>query len=250
MNTTAENVTAVVLAAGKGVRMNSELPKVLHLLRGRPLVHHVVDAIRGAGIDLVTVVVGYGGDRVIESIGDSVVYAWQREQRGTGHAVMQAEGSLRDFSGLVYVACGDAPLISSKTIRRMVAEAQMPGVKAVVLTMKPDNPFGYGRIVKDANGNCIRIVEEKDASTEEKSIREVNTGTYVFHSDCLFPGLKTITTENAQGEYYLPDVISFIRSSGYSIRTVLLDDPVEGSGVNSPEELRKLEQRLKESLYR
>lgn len=234
-------IRAVILAAGKGVRMRSEIPKVLHSLHGKPLVVHVVENVRGGGIDDIIVVVGYMGARVMETIGGDVQYVWQHEQRGTGHAVMQAEAALDGFNGLLLVACGDVPLIKPRTIRHMVEEAGGPGVKAVVLSMVPENPSGYGRIVKDQDGALLRIVEERDATDDEKMIAEVNTGTYVFHSDVLFNGLKTVTTGNAQGEYYLPDVFAFIRASGWSTKVVRLADAIEGSGINSVEELLRLE---------
>jgi UDP-N-acetylglucosamine diphosphorylase/glucosamine-1-phosphate N-acetyltransferase len=222
--------------------MKSELPKVLHSLCGMPLVVHVLRSLRDAGISEIIAVVGYKGEEVARAAGEGVRIAWQHEQKGTGHAVMQAAPLLENYHGLLVVACGDVPLISPATIREMVAQASEPGVKACVLTMMPADPFGYGRIIKEADGTLVRIVEEKDASEEEKSIREVNTGTYVFHSDFLFPGLKTITTDNAQGEYYLPDVFNYIRSSGQTTRTVELKNSIEGSGVNSPEELKRLEE--------
>ncbi len=228
--------------------MQSDLPKVLHPLAGKPLVLHVIQSIREAGIDDIILVVGFKGNLVADAAGPSVRIAWQHEQRGTGHAVMQAEPMLGGFSGLVLVACGDVPLIRPATLRDMIHEAEKPGVKAVVLTMSPENPFGYGRIMKNSGGDLIGIVEEKDASPEQKLVREVNTGTYIFHSEFLFDGLKTITTNNAQGEYYLPDVLGFIRSSGGVVRTVHLADAIEGSGINSPAELERLERFVQGTL--
>jgi UDP-N-acetylglucosamine diphosphorylase/glucosamine-1-phosphate N-acetyltransferase len=238
---TDHSIRAVILAAGKGVRMRSEIPKVLHSLHGKPLVVHVIENVRGAGIDDIIVVVGYMGTRVMETVGGDVQYVWQHEQRGTGHAVMQAEAVLGGFNGLLLVACGDVPLIKPRTIRRMLEAAVVPGVKAVVLSMVPENPSGYGRIINDGNGALLRIVEERDATDDQRMIAEVNTGTYVFHSDVLFNGLKTVTTGNVQGEYYLPDVFAFIRESGWSTGVVRLADAVEGSGINSVEELLRLE---------
>ncbi|TAL38845.1 MAG: UDP-N-acetylglucosamine diphosphorylase [Spirochaetes bacterium] len=235
---------AVILAAGKGVRMKSDLPKVLHPLGGIPLLVHVIRSLREAGIDDIITVVGYRGDEVARAAGEGVRVVWQHEQKGTGHAVMQAEPLLADYRGLVVIACGDVPLISPKTVREMVIAAREPGVKACVLSMTPPDPFGYGRILKEPDGTLVRIVEEKDAGEEEKRIREVNTGTYVFHSEFLFPGLKTITTNNAQGEYYLPDVFNYIRSSGFKTRAMMLADPIEGSGINSTEDLKVLEARI------
>lgn len=226
------------------MRMKSDLPKVLHPLGGKPLVNHVIDTVRSSGIEDIIVVVGYSGELVIQSLPPGVSSVWQREQKGTGHAVMQAEESLRGFDGPLYVACGDVPLISAATIDRMLAEAAKPGVMAVVLSMVPAGPTGYGRIVKDADGTLSRIIEEKDASDEEKRITEVNTGTYVFNREILFRGLRTVTTNNAQGEYYLPDVFDYIKKAGGKTGIICLDDPIEGSGVNSPEELRRLEEYL------
>jgi UDP-N-acetylglucosamine diphosphorylase/glucosamine-1-phosphate N-acetyltransferase len=221
--------------------MHSELPKVLHPLSGKPLIAHVIDNIHRAGIEDIIIVVGYRGDDVIKAVSGVSGFVWQHEQRGTGHAVMQAAEALNGFAGHVLIACGDVPLITPVTIRGMIDESRKPNVKAVVLSMIPDSPRGYGRIIKDDDGNLARIVEEKDANDEEKKILEVNTGTYIFNKDSLFSGLKTINTNNAQGEYYLPDALKYIRSAGWIIRTVCLKDPIEGSGINSQEELLKLE---------
>ena len=166
--------------------MKSELPKVLHPFLGKPLILHVFDSLKTAGINEIIVVIGYKGDMVIETMGNSVEYVWQYEQLGTGHAVMQAESVLNDYSGLILLACGDVPLIKSSTFIRLKEEAQREAIKAVVLTMFQENPTGYGRIIKDEKGNIVKIVEEKDAIQEEKKIKEVNTGTYVFDKDFLF----------------------------------------------------------------
>ena len=227
--------------------MKSEIPKVLHPLDGRPLVQHVINSLHSSGIDDIILVVGYRGDMVIDAIGNSVRYVWQREQLGTGHAVMQAEKTLEEFKGSVLIACGDAPRISPATFKKMIKESKAVNTKAVVLTMIQDNPAGYGRIIKDENAGFLRIVEEKDASPEEKKEKEVNTGTYVFERDSLFNGLKNVGTNNAQGEYYLTDVLQHIVSSGYSVKRVVLDNPVEGTGINSKEELERLEQYLKKN---
>ena len=217
--------------------MKSELPKVLHPLLGKPLIQHVIDNIRQSGIDDITVVVGYKGEDVIREIGSAVKYAWQREQLGTGHAVLQAEEFYNGYNGKVIVACGDAPLISEKSFSSLVAQMDVSSVKASVLTMIQENPTGYGRMLKDTNGHLVRIVEEKDASVEQKLIREVNSGTYVFDAPLLFEGLKNIGNDNAQKEYYLPDVLVYMISKGYAVTTMPLADPFEGTGINSKEEL-------------
>lgn len=237
---------AIVLAAGKGVRMQSEMPKVLHRLSGKPLVLHVIDTLIHVGLkeEDIIVVVGYRGDDVIQAIGNRARFVWQKEQLGTGHAVMQAKPSLKGYNGIVAVACGDVPLIKPETFSMLFATANDPKTGAVVLTMELENPFGYGRIIRDEYGNLLKIVEEKDAPLEQKAIREVNTGTYAFKSPLLFQGLKTVTTENAQREYYLPDALTYIRSTGNIVKIIKLDDPIQGSGINSKEELSELEEIL------
>lgn len=222
--------------------MGSDLPKVLHILNGRPLVAHVVDSLRRAGADEIIAVIGYRGDEVAGALDPDVRCVWQREQKGTGHAVMQAEPVLGGYAGPVLIACGDVPLVRPSTFSTMAAEASRAGVRGVVLGMVPQNPHGYGRLVRDSEGRLERIVEERDATDEQRKIAEVNTGTYIFYGTDLFQGLKTITTDNAQGEYYLPDLVGYIRTTGGKVRTILLENPIEGSGVNTPEELRRLEE--------
>ncbi len=231
-----------MLAAGKGVRMQSDLPKVLHRFMGKPLILHVLDNLRDAGVTDICVVVGYRGELVIDAVGDRARTVWQHEQLGTGHAVMQAESLFRDHEGGIIVACGDVPLVRPDTFRALGAASDPGRVGAVVLTMVPEDPSGYGRVLRDPAGTFLRIVEERDAAEEEKRIREVNSGTYCFDSRVLFEGLGRIGTDNAQGEYYLPDVLGFAKSRGYEISTLLLDDPIEGSGVNTVGELRRLEE--------
>ncbi len=247
MSAAANDITAVLLAAGKGVRMQSELPKVLHPLNGTPLIRHVIDSVMAAGIRDIIVVVGYQGQQVIDALDGipGITVAWQREQLGTGHAVLQAEQVRAGFPGPVLVACGDVPLIRPAHFRSLVDAAREPNARAAVLTMFQDNPTGYGRIMKDARGFIERIVEEKDATPDEKAVREVNSGTYVFDGPLLFEGLKTIGTDNAQREYYLPDVLQHIRRSGYDVRAVLLEDAICGRGINSREELAALEEYLR-----
>jgi UDP-N-acetylglucosamine diphosphorylase/glucosamine-1-phosphate N-acetyltransferase len=221
--------------------MKSSLPKVLHNLSGKPLINHVLGNIREAGIDEMVVVIGYEGSQVQNTVGVDVTCVWQHEQLGTGHAVMQARSELHEYTGNVLIACGDVPLIQPGTFRLLADTAEDPAVGAVVLTMVVDDPTGYGRIVRDDSGYLDRIVEHKDASDEIRSIKEVNTGTYVFNAQDLFNGLATINTDNAQGEYYLPDALQYIRNNGQKVALVTLEDPVEGSGINSREDLQYLE---------
>ena len=226
------------------MRMGSDLPKVLHVLHGRPLVAHVVESLRRAGADEIIAVVGHRGEEVAGALGPEARCVWQREQKGTGHAVMQAEPALRGYGGPVLIACGDVPLIRPSTFSAMAVEASRAGIRGVVLGMVPPDPRGYGRLVRDSEGRLERIVEERDATDDQRKIAEVNTGTYIFYAGDLFEGLRTITTDNAQGEYYLPDIVGYVRGIGGEVRTILLRDAVEGGGVNTPGDLRRLEESL------
>jgi len=228
--------------------MQSDIPKVLHPLCGKSLIEHVVDSLKLAGVDDIVVVVGYKGDEVIDRLGSRVNYVWQYEQLGTGHAVMQAEEYFKNYYGDIIVASGDVPLIRPETLKNFIALADEK-TGAAVLTMIQDNPTGYGRIVKE-NNRFARIVEEKDADDEIRNIKEVNSGTYLFKSRYLFEGLKRINTENAQGEYYLPDVLNYILDVGLNVEAFLLSNSIEGMGINTREELLSLEQyvAMKEGL--
>ena len=237
---TIKNISSIVLAGGKGVRMQSELPKVLHPLCGKPLIGHVVESLNTAGINDILVVVGYKGDDVIQQLNGRVNFVWQHEQLGTGHAVMQAESYFKDYDGDIVVACGDVPLIKPETFEALVREIENPDCGAVVLTMIQENPTGYGRIIYDS-GSFSAIIEEKDATDEQRKITEVNSGTYIFNSRLLFEGLKRIDTNNAQREYYLPDALRYVLEAGFTVKTVVLQDPVEGRGINTRDELISLE---------
>lgn len=224
--------------------MNSDIPKVLHPLNGKPLIGHVISSLREAGVEEIVTVVGYKGESVLDALPKGVRHVWQREQLGTGHAVMQAEEVLSGFKGRVVIACGDVPLIRPRTFKKLIG---LCGEKtgAALLTMTLDEPSGYGRIVKSKEGFFQRIVEEKDASPGERLINEVNTGTYVFDKDLLFAGLKRLDTNNAQNEYYLTDALGYIAGSGLDVAVLPLDDPTEGSGINKQDELIRLEEYIK-----
>ncbi len=239
------NNSAIILAGGKGVRMQSDLPKVLHPLRDKPLISYVVESLHKADISAITVVVGYKGEMVMSALeNDDITFVWQHEQLGTGHAVMQAEDIYKNYSGNIIIACGDVPLIMPNTFKKLQTSSLQENVKAVVLTMNVADPTGYGRVVKDENGAFLRIVEHKDANESEKQITEVNTGTYIFDNEFLFKGLSQINTNNAQGEYYLPDALHYVLENNFIVDTVLLEDPMEGTGINTKEELLKLEKRI------
>jgi UDP-N-acetylglucosamine diphosphorylase/glucosamine-1-phosphate N-acetyltransferase len=234
----------VILAAGKGVRMKSDMPKVLHSLHNKPLIQHVIDNLKKSGIVDIIVVVGYRGDDVIKAVKGDIVFVWQHEQLGTGHAVLQAERALDGFQGNVIIACGDVPLLRPETFRSLAGYSSGGTTKAVVLTMKLENPFGYGRIIRDESDNFVKIVEEKDADDCERMVQEVNTGTYIVDKELLFESLKCIGNDNAQKEYYLPDVLTYIVSKGYVVKAMMIDDPIEGSGINSKDDLEAIQRYL------
>jgi len=231
--------TAVILAAGKGTRMPSaDIPKVMHEVRGKPMVAHVIEAIRPVCGDRIYLVVGYKAEQVVEAFRDSRVnFVYQREQLGTGHAVIQCERALENVSGTVIVLNGDVPCLRSRTIEDFARYHETEGASATVLTAVVENPTGYGRIVRASDDSLERIVEEKDASEEECSIREINSGLFCFDKEGLFDALSATNRANAQKEYYLTDVIGVLRSRGSPVRAYRAADPWEVSGVNTEREL-------------
>ncbi len=236
---------ALILAAGKGKRMKSDLPKVLHKLNGKYVVDHVIDSARQAGIDRQILVIGHQADSVRESLADrEVEFVLQAEQLGTGHAVMMAEALLKGFDGDLVVLCGDMPLVKARTIEKLVAERERLKAAAVVLTVVLDDPAAYGRVVRDQNGLLRRIVEFRDADDEIRGIREVNTATYCFDWKQLRPVLSRLDANNDQKEYYLTDSISILVEEGRTVGALIADDCSEGLGVNSAEELAEAEKLL------
>ncbi|MFC4600555.1 bifunctional UDP-N-acetylglucosamine diphosphorylase/glucosamine-1-phosphate N-acetyltransferase GlmU [Cohnella hongkongensis] len=226
------NKMAIILAAGQGKRMKSKLYKVLHPVCGKPMVGHVLDAVRGAECKRTVVVVGHGAEAVKAALGESVEYALQAEQLGTGHAVRQAEALLGQEEGVTVVTYGDTPLVTAETIRELIAHHIGQGAAATVLTADVAEPFGLGRIIRGADGGVLGIVEQKDCSPEEADIREINTGTYCFDNRKLFSALSEVKNDNAQGEYYATDVIGILRDRGERIAASKCKDPVEATGVN------------------
>jgi len=237
-----QDLTAIVLAAGKGVRMQSELPKVFNPLAGKPLLEHVLNSLKAAGVRNILAVVGHQKERLIEYFaGWPVTFVEQKEQLGTGHAVMMAEPYLKDLSGKVLVLAGDVPLLSAKTIRGLIDFHDRHHSAATVLTAEVPDPANYGRIVRNQEGLILRIVEKKDASPAELKIREINTGTFCFNSRSLFSALASVKPENAQKEYYLTDTIEILKGEGQPVFACLAEDFRETLGVNTKEELRELE---------
>ena len=227
----------VILAAGKGTRMKSKLPKVLHRAAGKSMLQHVIDAAYAAGARRNIVVTGFGGDVVRTAIGDSVEYVEQCEQLGTGHAVLQAKDLLSGEHGTIMVLCGDTPLLTAELLARFHEEHVNAGAKATVLTAIMPNAKGYGRIIRRENGEVLKIVEHKDATPEEREIHEVNAGIYCFDAEALFSALTKVTNDNAQGEYYLPDVLSILRDAGEKIWAVVADNYESTLGINSRSQL-------------
>ena len=234
-------MAAVILAAGKGTRMRSKLPKVLHKVGGKPMLEHVMAAADTAGADNSIVVVGFESEQVAEFVGTRAEIAVQAEQLGTGHAVMQSADLLKDFAGTVMIICGDTPLLDGCELKKFYVEHQSSGAAATVLTAILDNPTGYGRILRDCNGHVIGIVEEKDATMSQKSICEINTGIYCIEAPLLFEALSGLTCDNAQGEYYLTDVLGKLNEMGKFVGGVITADSDMIMGINSRRQLADAE---------
>jgi bifunctional UDP-N-acetylglucosamine pyrophosphorylase / glucosamine-1-phosphate N-acetyltransferase len=226
------NKYAIVLAAGKGTRMRSKLYKVLHPVCGKPMVQHVVDHVRSVGVQNIVTVVGHGAELVKTQLGDNSEYALQAEQLGTAHAVIQAAPLLKDKEGTTVVICGDTPLITPVTIQALFDEHERLQAKATILTAHLEDSTGYGRIIRGDNGSVQKIVEHKDATPEELVVQEINTGTYCFDNKALFEALNEVNNDNAQGEYYLPDVIEILKRKNEIVAAYKTPNFDETLGVN------------------
>jgi bifunctional UDP-N-acetylglucosamine pyrophosphorylase/glucosamine-1-phosphate N-acetyltransferase len=246
--------STLILAAGAGTRMKSERPKVIHELLGLPLVQWVVRAARQAHSAEILTVVGYGREQVIPLVGDTVVVT-QEQQLGTGHAIIAASEQLEALHAAgkadsLVVLNGDSPLITPSTIAALVRQQQERGAAVCVLTQVSDDPAGYGRIVRDEDGNVVRIVEEKDATPEQLAIHECNSGAYSFDLPALLGSLKSLNNSNAQGEYYLTDVLELCAGKGRRVIAHIAEDPMEAWGINSRVQLaqatRLMQQRINE----
>ncbi len=230
----------IILAAGLGTRMKSSTIKILHRAAGRPIVEYVLDLAAQLSDRPPILVVGHQREKVQEAIGDRARYAVQAEAKGTGHAVLQAAPHL-DNLGKVLILSGDVPLTRPETLQRLLDEHASSKNALTLLTMKLYDPAMYGRVIRDDSGAVLRIVEAKDATPDERAIDEVNAGIYVFDAEGLEENLRNLTPNNAQGEYYLTDLLGMLRKAGKRVGAVIVDDPVEALGVNSRAELATVE---------
>ncbi len=239
------NRYAVILGAGKGTRMKSKLYKVLHPVCGKPMIQHVVDQISGLNFKKIITILGYGGEAVEKQLGDQVSYSVQKEQLGTAHAVQQAASVLEGKEGTTVVLCGDTPLITSETIQDLLSYHEKEHAAVSVLTAIMDNPTGYGRIIRDGSGHVAEIVEQKDASEEQRTIQEISTGIFCFDNKKLFEALKLVKNDNVQGEYYLPDVISILKKDNEAVTGFVTSSYEETIGVNDRLALSSAEKIMK-----
>lgn len=237
-----DSTAAVVLAAGLGKRFGPDHPKVMASFHGRPLVQSVTDSLKESGIKRRIVVIGHHGEEVeaLYSKGE-VEFVWQHERLGTGHAVRQSEPLLRSHRGHVLILLGDAPCVRPQTIRDLLQLHSSSQAAATILSAEVDDPTGYGRIVRAADGSVDRIVEHRDADDRIRAIREINSGMIAFRSELLWANLERVSNDNAQSEYYLTDVIGLLRAEGQRVMAYIAPDSREVLGVNSPEDLQLLE---------
>ncbi|MEI3604565.1 bifunctional UDP-N-acetylglucosamine diphosphorylase/glucosamine-1-phosphate N-acetyltransferase GlmU [Pseudogracilibacillus sp. SE30717A] len=236
---------AVILAAGQGTRMKSKLYKVLHPILDRPMIQYVIDALKPAKLEKLVTIVGHGAERVKAEIGTNSEFVLQEEQLGTAHAVLQAADILKNKTGTTIVVCGDTPLIKPETYEKLFEHHELSGSKATILTTIIKNPTGYGRVIRNESGEVERIVEHKDADDKEKSVNEINTGTYCFDNEALFSALKKVNNNNAQQEYYLPDVIEILKAENEKVTAFTTEDDEETTGINDRVALAHAENLMK-----
>ena len=241
---------AIVLAAGKGTRMRSELPKVLVPVNGRPMVRFVIDALRAAGVSRMVVVVGYRADLVRSELANvaGLDFADQTEQLGTGHAVMMCRQQLAEHHGPVAVVAGDSPMLQAESVATLLQEFHSRRTACLIGSVNRDDPTGYGRVLRDAAGDFVGIIEEKDATAEQKAVREVNVSTYVFDAKELLWALDQLRADNSQREYYITDCPTILLAAGKQVAALNALKPCEALSINSPEELAQVEQEMTRTL--
>lgn len=247
---------AIILAAGMSSRMNTKLPKVLHEVCGRPMLAYVIDACRKAGIQKLYIIVGYGKDQVINYFHDDKDITWveQKEQKGTGHAVLCCKDHLAGFEGDTLILCGDGPLIRAETLSTLIEKHQREVSSATLATAILNEPMGYGRIIRDSYGNIQGIVEEADCTPEQKTIKEVNPSYYCFKNKVLFEALSKVTPNNVKNEYYLTDALRLIIEAGHKVLAVTAVAAQDAMGVNSRQQLSEagkiMQRRIQDRLMK
>jgi len=235
-------LATVIMAAGKGTRMKSDLPKVLHPLNGRAMVHYVIDVAKSIGSQKTILIIGHKRELIERECADrEVTFAVQSPQLGTGHAVQQTEPQLEDFPGDILVLSGDVPLLTAGTIQKLIDTHQASKATATLLTARLDDPTGYGRIIRDSKGLVDSIVEHKDANAAQLKIDEINVGIYIFKAPDLFAALRKVKNDNAQGEYYLPDVIPLFLAEGKTVNAEIAESFEETRGINTIDQLKEAE---------
>ena len=239
------SLKSIIMAAGKGSRMMSELPKVIHLAHSKSMVVRIIDALNALDVEENILILGHKREKVLEVLGNDISYVIQEEQLGTGHAVKQAEEKIKNYNGDILIINGDIPLIQKETLVNFYNEYKKENADGIVLTAIFDNPFSYGRIFKE-NDRVLKIVEEKEANEEQKKIKEVNAGVYIFKAQHLAYALGKINNNNEKGEYYLTDVIEILASENKKIISYSLEDSMEIQGVNSKVELALVSRVLRE----
>jgi len=231
---------ALILAAGKGTRMKSDLAKVLHVLEGKPLLHYCLQSAHRAGAEKIVVIVGHQADLVRQEFSQcGCIFIDQKPQLGTGHAVLQAKEALTGYSGKTVILCGDVPLLKPSTIQSLIENHIATGAAFTVLTTTPPDASGYGRIVRDKADNIAKIVEQRDATAAEKQIGEINTGIYCADTELLFDVLGKVKNNNDQKEYYLTDIVEIACREGKVVKPHIAPDYIEVMGINTPDELSR-----------
>ncbi|MFQ5415156.1 MAG: NTP transferase domain-containing protein [Phycisphaerae bacterium] len=243
-------MTAIILAAGKSTRMNSDRPKVLHDVCGRPMLHHVLAACRDAGADRLAVVVGHGREAVIDAMGGAGGIRWieQVEQKGTGHAVQCCRAALADATGSLLVVAGDMPLVRRATLANLYETREHNGDAAVIATTVLEDPTGYGRIIRNADGGFEAIVEHRDCTPSQRAVREVNPSYYCFDAAKLFAALDDVTPDNAKGEYYLTDAVTQLQASGAGVSAIPGVAAEDAMGVNSRVDLASVNRVMQDRI--
>ena len=242
---------AIILAAGKGTRMKSLLDyksKVSYEILGVPLVKHVLNSLKPLSLDKIVTIVGFGGEVTSSIVKDESAIVWQREQKGTGHAIMQTRPELDKEKGSTLILCGDTPLLTTKTLENMLLDHENNHNMLTVLGARVDNPFGYGRLVIDEQGNLLKIVEQKDCSEEQKLINVVNTGVYVFDNELLYKYLDDIKPNNKAGEYYLTDLIEIFKSHSHKVSVSVMEGDEEMLGINDRKQLAYAAKLMKRNI--